>query len=253
MGVLDLAAGAEDEGEMRPAMLERLPMSFDPAARFRGRRMCGAGESERVPTHFERPEGSFAARSFGNAVHAFLEMAAGRLQAGVPEGELALEVVRWRDRASSVLRSDGLPPAVVERLAARVVLALTNTLGDPVGRWLLGRRKDARSEYALTVWTERWSRVRMDRVFRAGASPGAEGEEFLWIVDYKTGSHGAEGVEVFLERERERYAGQMEGYARASGAEGGAGGALVSAGGAAGLVGGGGIAGDRSLRRGSFV
>ncbi len=228
--VLDLAAAAEDGGEeMRPAVLERLPASFDPALRFRRPGGGGRERAEGMPQqHFARPEGSFAARSFGNAVHAFLELAAGRLEAGLGERELGAEVSGWKDRATAVLRSDGLPRAVVERLAGRVLLAVLNTLREPEGRWLLGAgkgagmaaEKDARSEYALTMWgAEGWSRVRMDRVFWAGSSPGAEGAEFLWIIDYKTGSHGAEGVEAFLEREQAKYAAQMERYARASGTE----------------------------------
>ena len=36
-----------------------------------------------------------------------------------------------------------------------------------------------------------------------------------WIVDYKTSSHEGADIEAFLERERERYRGQLERYARA--------------------------------------
>jgi hypothetical protein len=56
--------------------------------------------------------------------------------------------------------------------------------------------------------------VRLDRVFRAGAAPLSEGSGCLWIVDYKTTTHGAEGVEEFLAKERIKYAPQMEAYAR---------------------------------------
>ena len=34
-----------------------------------------------------------------------------------------------------------------------------------------------------------------------------------WIVDYKTSSHEGAGLEEFLDRERERYAPQLERYA----------------------------------------
>ncbi len=209
-------AAASDEGE-RPTMLERLPASFDPMARFARHASSVQLQPEEPRTRFDRPEGSFAARSFGNAVHTFLELAARRLADGAAPDDLAAEIPRWKERTTAVLRGDGLPPAVVDRLGARVIVALTNTLRDPVGRWLLSAHAGARSEYALTSWSEDWSRVRMDRMFRAGALPGAAGSEKLWIVDYKTGSHGTEGVEAFLERERTMYAGQMEGYARASG------------------------------------
>ena len=36
-----------------------------------------------------------------------------------------------------------------------------------------------------------------------------------WIVDYKTSSHEGAGLDEFLDRERERYAPQLERYARA--------------------------------------
>ena len=212
---LALAASAEEEAE--PAMLERLPASFDALARFEGRASGPMGATDEVRARFARPEGSFSARSFGNAVHTFLELAAGRLAEGAEARALLAEVMGWRSRMVAVLRGDGLAPGPVETLAGRVLLAVTTTLRDPVGRWLLGARVDARSEYALHTADEGWSRVRMDRVFRAGATPEAAGAECLWIVDYKTGSHGAEGVDAFLDRERAKYAEQMERYARAIG------------------------------------
>lgn len=212
-----LALAAASDEEERPAMLERFPSGFDPMARFARHAPKMQPQPEEAGTRLDRPEGSFAARSFGNAVHTFLELAARRLERGAEANDLATKISRWRERASAVLRGDGLPPSVVERLATRVIVALTNTLRDPVGRWLLSAHVGARSEYALTSWNEEWSRVRMDRTFRAGTSPEAPGSEFLWIVDYKTGSHAAEGVDAFLEAEKRKYAAQMEGYARASG------------------------------------
>lgn len=215
------AAGEENETETRrPAMLARLPSNFDPLARFHRRASGTQAEMEQARARFERPEGSFAARSFGNAVHAFLELAADRLAGGMETAELSAAVPGWKPRISAVLRGDGLAPGVVEALSNRVMGALLTTLREPFGRWLLGARVDAHSEYALTIASG--NRVRMDRVFRAGALPGTEGagdREYLWIVDYKTSSHGAEGVDAFLERQRARYMEQMEGYARASGAE----------------------------------
>jgi len=207
----DLAAGAE-----RAPLLERLPLGFDPAARFRVARRLSYGEAEGAvgATHFTRPEGSFEARAFGNAVHAFLEMLTKRLGEGVAAEELIGALDGWMPRIAAVLRGDGLPPGVVERLAPRVKMALGNMLRDAEGLWVLGARAEASSEYALTSWEERRRSVRLDRVFRAGASPLADGDGVLWIVDYKTTTHGREGVEEFLRSEREKYAAQMETYAR---------------------------------------
>ncbi len=68
-----------------------------------------------------------------------------------------------------------------------------NMLRDAEGLWVLGPREEAMSEFALTSWRERRSSVRLDRVFRAGAKPLDAGSDCLWIVDYKTATHGTRG------------------------------------------------------------
>jgi ATP-dependent exoDNAse (exonuclease V) beta subunit len=50
----------------------------------------------------------------------------------------------------------------------------------------------------------------MDRVFR-------DPDGALWIVDYKTSRHEGADVDAFLDRERERYAPQLDAYASAVG------------------------------------
>jgi hypothetical protein len=54
----------------------------------------------------------------------------------------------------------------------------------------------------------------MDRVFFAGAMPLDAGNDFLWIIDYKTATHGREGLDEFLAEERTKYEAQMSAYAR---------------------------------------
>ena len=214
---LAIAAGAEAATE-RPAMLERLPLSFDPVARFRAiRPLVPVDDHDTIGRmHFERPEGSFAARSFGNAVHSFLELIAKHLDVGASVDELAVEVATWAPRVEALLRSDGLPPSTVKREAQRVLAALETTLTDEVGRWVLAAREQAASEYGFTTWGERRRSFRLDRMFVAGTEPLIAGSECLWIVDYKTGSHGrGVGVDVFLKSEREKYGAQMESYAAA--------------------------------------
>ena len=87
-------------------------------------------------------------------------------------------------------------------------------LKDPEGSWVLGAHEGATSEFALTSWDERRSSVRMDRVFFAGAKPLDAGNDFLWIIDYKTATHGREGLDEFLAEERAKYKAQMSAYAR---------------------------------------
>jgi ATP-dependent exoDNAse (exonuclease V) beta subunit len=213
------ASGNAVTGATEPsAMLRRLPLSFDPSTRFRDARTISTGGKERTPAraHFERPEGSFAARSFGNAVHAFLELVSKQLEAGFAADTLLAEVAGWQPRIEAVLRSNGLSPSTVRLEAQRVLAALQNSLRDDVGRWLLGAQTNAASEHAVTTWDERRSSFRLDRVFMAGTEPLAAGNHCLWIVDYKTTAHGrGSGVEAFLEAERLKYGAQMKSYAQA--------------------------------------
>jgi len=207
----DLAAGVE---AARPAMLQRLPLSFEPEARFAVASRLSYGETSVAPAQFERPEGSFEARAFGNAVHAFAEALTKRLADGVGVEAMLREVAGWTPRIAAVLRGDGLAPAAVDRLVGRVKMGLSNMLNDREGSWVLRAHEGATSEFALTSWDERRSSVRMDRVFFAGAKPLDAGNDFLWIIDYKTATHGREGLDEFLAEERAKYGAQLSAYAR---------------------------------------
>ena len=77
----DLAATAGRQAG--PAIIERLPLNFGPELRFALPKTLSYGEEATTPTPFERPEGSFEARAFGNAVHAFVEVLAKRLADGI--------------------------------------------------------------------------------------------------------------------------------------------------------------------------
>ena len=208
-------AAAVDDTAPKP-ILKRLPLSFDPRVRFIAQKPLPYGEAgaKAGGARFERPEGSFEARAFGNAVHAFLEMLADLASKGVPAESLLQQVASWGPRIAALLRADGVPPESLERRVSQVKSALIHTLQDAEGRWVLTARDEASSELALTAWHEDRTSVRLDRVYRAGAQPLADGREFVWIVDYKTTTHGHERIEKFLEDEKETYAEQMETYAR---------------------------------------
>jgi ATP-dependent helicase/nuclease subunit A len=209
----DIAAGEE---LVRPAIVQRLPSVFEPGVRFIAKQKLSYGEDPGPPAlaHFERPNGSFEARAFGNAVHAFLEMLTKQLADGTSPEALVREVAGWSPRIAALLRGDGLPPVAVERLVTRVKTALINTLQDTDGLWVLSNHDEASSEYALTSWNDRRSSVRLDRVFLAGAEPLNAGNDYIWIIDYKTSTHGREGVDGFLAEERVKYGPQMEAYGR---------------------------------------
>ncbi len=159
---------------------------------------------------FTRPEGSFEARAFGNAMHTFLELLATRIATGRKPATLLQEIPTWTPRIGTILRAGGLAPTEIQRATANVLRSLIRTLEDPIGQWILAPHPEASSETSIVSAGET---IRLDRTFLAGSEPQSTGETHLWIVDYKTGSHGAEGLEVFLTREREKYAPQLEAYA----------------------------------------
>jgi ATP-dependent helicase/nuclease subunit A len=55
--------------------------------------------------------------------------------------------------------------------------------------------------------------IRVDRVFRAGEDVLAPGESVYWIIDYKTSTHSALGLDSFFVDQKEQYRPQLEAYA----------------------------------------
>jgi len=158
---------------------------------------------------FTRPEGGFEARAFGNATHAFLELLATRIAAGSSPTALLSELPTWTPRISTVLRASGLAPEEIARAASTILRGLTRTLEDVDGQWILAAHPQASSEAAIASES---GTIRLDRTFLSGATPHDNASTHLWVVDFKTGTHGAEGLEAFLTREREKYAPQLETY-----------------------------------------
>ncbi|HEU5340934.1 UvrD-helicase domain-containing protein [Edaphobacter sp.] len=210
-----LALAAAEEPVAAP-MLRRLPLEFDPLARLGAipHLTSNLTDSQSEARRFIRPEGSLDARAFGNAVHAFLEVLAQHAREGTSMDALLQQIAEWEPRIAAVLRADGVSPTAVRRRTKSVQVALVQALENPEGRWILTAQQEASSEFALTSWREERASVRMDRIFRAGPEPLLKGSECLWIVDYKTSTHGREGIDQFLLDEKAKYTGQMEAYAR---------------------------------------
>ncbi len=180
------------------ASLRPLPLTTDPA-----------------PTQ-SRPEGSLLARVFGNTVHSLMDHLTQQIAAGQPPRELLSQLPTWRDRISALLRSAGISPRELTRLTREVESALTNTLLDPTGLWILHPCPAAATEFSRNLWHEGQPQtVRVDRIFLAGPEPLSEGTDCLWLVDYKTTTHGRANLPKFLEDQRQQYAAQLETYARA--------------------------------------
>ncbi|MCW5606408.1 MAG: PD-(D/E)XK nuclease family protein, partial [Burkholderiales bacterium] len=147
------------------------------------------------------------ARHVGSVVHRWLQRIAEDGLDGWDEERIAALRGVFRDQ----LAARGVPAGETEAASGRVARALTQTLTDARGRWLLGPQAGARNEFRITAMLDgRPVNLVIDRLFR-----DADGTR--WIVDYKTSSHEGAGVEGFLDRERERYATQLARYAAAAG------------------------------------
>lgn len=220
---LQIAASATVSQPPRPASrLKRLPESFDAGRRFiearRNRLPYEVDEPSADKILFERPEGSFAARAFGNLVHGAMELLASRAAEASSTGDLLSEVRGWRPRFIALLRADGLPQRAVQQLAGEAMKMLERVVSDPEGMWIVGSHANAASEFSLS--TEAGTEVatlRADRIFWAGPAPQLPGEDCFWIIDYKTSEPGGAGLDVFLARQRELYASQLETYAKVLG------------------------------------
>jgi ATP-dependent exoDNAse (exonuclease V) beta subunit len=103
----------------------------------------------------------------------------------------------------------GVPEDRLNQATARVVEALLGVLRDPRGRWILksGYREDLREHALSGHWQGEFSRVVFDRSF-------IDDTGVRWVIDYKTSQHLGGGIELFLDREVERYRSQLERYGR---------------------------------------
>src|SRR5439155_164179 len=145
------------------------------------------------------------ARHIGTVVHRWLQR--------IAEDELRA----WHEKRVDALRANfarelerrGVQRSQVSAAADLVAMALKNTLEDERGRWVLGPHPQARSEHRVRALADgRLSGLVIDRVF-------LDAEGHRWVVDFKTSRHEGADREAFLDRERERYIGQLENYGRA--------------------------------------
>jgi ATP-dependent exoDNAse (exonuclease V) beta subunit len=106
------------------------------------------------------------------------------------------------------LARSGVPDNQLGDAVARVQEALARVVRDPRGTWLFDpAQSEARSEYPLAfVEHGQPATVILDRTF-------VDKNGVRWIVDFKTSTHSGGGLDEFLDREQERYRGQLERYA----------------------------------------
>jgi ATP-dependent exoDNAse (exonuclease V) beta subunit len=216
---LQLAAAA-DTATTPPSVttdrVQRIPMDVDFHHRFAQAgplaTILSTATSTPAAPHFQRPEGSFAVRAFGNVVHRYLEHLAKQRSDGVDATTLLQAVATWQPRLRTSLRSEGLTPTDAAREAERVQRALLQILNDPIGAWILTPHREHASEH--TMHLQQTGSLRVDRTFLAGETPLSIGDVCIWIVDFKTSEQGSYTDAVFERDALETYGEQMETYAR---------------------------------------
>ncbi|MBK7903121.1 MAG: UvrD-helicase domain-containing protein [Proteobacteria bacterium] len=146
------------------------------------------------------------ARHVGTVVHRELQRFA--REGGAPPGD-AVERTAVQRRFAAELAELGVPYERRNAAVAKALEAVSRTLVDERGRWLLdASHGSSRSELALTgVVDSGLVSIVVDRTF-------VDATGLRWIVDYKTSSHEGAGLDEFLDNERERYRGQLERYAQ---------------------------------------
>ena len=143
-------------------------------------------------------------RHVGTVVHQMLR----RIAADGADAWPLDRIRQQRKAYSAALAALGVGSSELPAAEERVARALTLTLADGRGSWLLAAHEGAACEYSLSgIVGGELVNARIDRTF-------IDKDGTRWIVDYKTSSHEGAGVESFLDTERERYRGQLQRYQR---------------------------------------
>ena len=204
---------AEPASPAAPAPLRRLPVDYAlPAAPPSPPRpperaaVAATADTDEPPYEWA----GTGIRRVGTVVHRLL-------QAIAESGAADWNEQRVRDSGPLIdrlLRDAAVDAGQSGRARSRVQQALVNTLRDRTGRWILDPTHPAAE-------CERRVSGRLDgRVVHAVLDRTLiDGEGRRWIIDYKSSDHRGADLEGFLLEQRQRYAAQLETYARLLAAE----------------------------------
>ena len=128
----------------------------------------------------------FSSRALGSAVHRLLEELA-RLRAAHDWGSAIAALHSLEPAIVAQIRAAGFPASEAASIATQAIELASNAANDAVGQWILSPHADAASEAGWAGIVDGDLRqVRVDRVFRAGPAPIADGDDTWWVIDFKT-------------------------------------------------------------------
>jgi ATP-dependent exoDNAse (exonuclease V) beta subunit len=103
----------------------------------------------------------------------------------------------------------GLSPARLPQAIKGIHTIIERALQDARGRWILSQHQDSQSEYQLSFTSKDGiENIIIDRTF-------IDEHGTRWIIDYKTAENQDDEIDVFLQKQKEKYAGQMRKYQQA--------------------------------------
>ena len=148
---------------------------------------------------------NLAARLTGTMYHALME----RISNDGLENWNEAKLNAQGQSLTSGFRRMGMPEPQVAGAVEEVLRLAALTLNCEHGRWVLKGRAWAKSEYEVAGYVEgKWTAASIDRCF--------EEDGTLVVVDYKTSGKGVtpDQVVAFMAAEAEKYAPQLDEYAR---------------------------------------
>jgi ATP-dependent helicase/nuclease subunit A len=187
------------------ALFRRLPLDYDlPALPERLDCIMNIVADEEDRTLHTFDWAGETRRRVGTVTHAFLQ-SIGR------EGIEAWGVERVKQAETAIrtaLISEGVGPEKIEAAIADVLMALTNTVTDERGRWILAANENAISEFAVTAVLDGVpKRLKIDRTFIE--------DSVRWVVDFKTTQIEGGDSERYFADQIEKYREDLRRYVNA--------------------------------------
>ncbi|HVJ04848.1 MAG TPA: UvrD-helicase domain-containing protein [Candidatus Saccharimonadales bacterium] len=192
-----------DKKEVPELLLRRLPSSFKPPElterlQWRTQPQPALEEEE----HRFEWVGDLLPR-VGVVAHSFLQRIAYEGPALWDAGRLESA----RRAISAALLRAGVQRGDLEQGITRVSEALSRTLSDKRGRWLLSPHEEHRCEFAVSAVIDgQLQHVRIDRTFIEHGT--------RWLIDYKISEQLGGDPRRFLRMQVEKYSSDMQRYAR---------------------------------------
>ncbi len=142
-------------------------------------------------------------KRIGIVVHHFIQQMA---QEGINHWD-EKRVVTIKERIKATLQQAGIEDSEIETSIRTVSTALINLLQDDRGQWILAKEHTEQdNELSLTgMYDGQLITAIIDRTF-------IDKDGTRWILDYKSSPHKGADIDVFLDREQERYAEQLQKY-----------------------------------------